>query len=428
MASFTGLKILYGLFELPLAAIEIFLRLYLFIHFTEVVKLPPWMTGLALLVSLASDAALAPWIGAKSDAWFGYGRGRWPWALGGALVAGLALLAMFQIPAGTEPHSAFALLVLLMLVLNTGLVFANVPYAALIGDVAEGEPESYLGWRVAFGGLGQLAGLAIPGFFIALKDPLAFKQSAWILTILLFLLGFVSSMSRPAFRPRRGTPIDPDFAVLTTGDFLRARPFPAFFHGATLWLFAIAVLNVAVTFALSVSLPYYKLSLRLEENITQGVLLTSSLFAIAAIPLWLLLYRRWGPRRAFLASGLPWAALTALSPLILGLGEKALLYLYGGVLLGIFTASTVIWEWWFVANARRVGAGLGAAYGLWRMMSRLARAFGTALAGLALSWAGIQGFDPRIDDRLALIYGPVVGIGILLALWLAYGNLKRSET
>lgn len=424
MRAFTGLKILYGLLELPLAAIEVFLRLYLFIHFTEVVRLPPWMTGVALLVSLAGDAAFAPWLGVRSDAWFREGRGRWPWALGGTLTAGLAFIALFQIPAGA-PGPAFAALTLLLLVLSAGLAAASVPYHALIADLPAGEdPLPYLGWRAAFGAVGTLAGLAIPGLFLTLKDPLAFKQSAWALTILLFLLGFAASLSRPAFRPRPGALIDPEAVAPGWRELLRRRPFPAGPPGLTAWLFAVSFLGVAVTFAASLALPYYKVTLRFEEGLTQNLLLAGAASGLLALPGWLWVYRRLGARRAFLLSALPWAGLTALLPFALGPSAGWLALVYGGVLLGAFTGSVVLWEWWLVERALAAGTGLGAVYGLWRMTSRLSRAFGTAAAGVALSWAGIQGFDPRIDDRLALIYGPGVALLLLIALWIAWGRLR----
>lgn len=429
MSSFTLLKILYGLFELPLAAIDVFLRLYLFIHFTEVVGLPPWMSAVALLLSLVADSAFAPWIGVKSDAWFFYGRGRWPWALTGALIAGVSFIGLFQIPSGTDPGLAFAGLILLLLSLNAGLTLVNVSYHALLGDLQDQESwTTYLGWRSAFAILGYLIGLAVPGFFIALQDPVAFRQSAWILTILLFFLGVFASFSRPAFRPTRRQTINPDHAALTAGDFFRRRAMPPMPPGTPSWLFAVAILNVAVTFAASLALPYYKVTLRLDEALTQNILLAGIAGAIVSIPLWLGLARKTLPRSLFVVSALPWAAFTAVLPLILNLsGSPIVLLLLSGVIGGSFMGSVILWERGWIDRALREGTGLGAAYGLWRMTSRISKAFGTAAAGIALSWAGIQGFDPRIDDRLALMYGPGIGILILLALWIAMGSLKKAR-
>lgn len=414
-----GWRILYGLHEFSLQAIDVFARLYLLIHFTENVGLAPWMTATALMLSIAFEAVFAPWVGLQSDLRVQRGRGRWVWVLGGSLTAGLALLLMFEIPAG-RTELAFPLLVVLNLLLGVGLSFAAVPYAALLADDRQGpghSRRSLIGARAVAGGLGSLAGLAIPGFFLVRGDPLAFRQSAWLLTILLFLLAFASSLTRPRFRPAPGHPIDPeDPGDLAT--FLQPRRFPKAPTGLGAWIFSAALLQVALTFVASVALPYFKVSLRLEESQTQTVLLTAALVAVAGVPLWL----RYGRGRRLIVAGFLWALLTAFSPLAAAsfTADEAFAAALGlmGIGAGLGSAMVVVWEVRWVRLCLERDWGLGAGYGLWRMAVKLARGFGTAAAGFALGWSGLQGFDPRVVDRLPLIYGPMPAVLIALAIFI----------
>lgn len=418
-------KILYGLHELSLQAIEVFVRLYLFVHFAEIVRLPPWLVGIALLLSLATDAVIEPWIGRLCDSWFESGRSRWPWVLTGSLIAGTSLIAMFAIPADLATAQAFSALLVTSLTLNTGLALAGVPYSAMVGDLKYDDPKAQshlVGFRAAFGGLGSFVGIALPGYFLTHKDPAPFLQSSWGLTIILFLLVVLSSLSRPAFLPEERAEKIPDNWSPTLNLLLPFRRFPRPPSAVIIALVAGFFLNVGLAISSSVALPYYKYALQFDETETQWLLLAFFACWIFLIPFWIWCGHRFGLLKALVTGGFLLGSTTTVMTFGFTPGQFLPVLLIASAWCGFCVGSSVLLERMLTAMGDRhqEGAGLGYIFGLWKMSAKLARAFGMAFAGVALSWAGIQGFDPRIGDRLNIVFGPVVGVLILLAcvvLW-----------
>lgn len=421
-------KILYGVHEFSIQAVEVFLRLYLLVHFAENVKLPPWMTGVALLISLLWDAWIEPWVGRQSDSWFASGRSRWPWVLAGSLLSGLSLIAMFSIPAAWGQSLCFIALLVTSFMLNTALAFASVPYAALVGDLKSGseKDQSHLiGWRLAFGSLGSLAGIAIPGVFLTQKDPAAFAQSAWAFTIILFLLSFFSSLSRPAFLPmERGGKVPEDWSPTLRQLFLFRFPRPP--EGILVFLFAGFVMNVGLTINSSVALPYYKYALSFNEGEVQSVLLLFFVCLILFIPFWIWLGHRLGLVRALMTGGLLLGLSTSVMYLFFQPGQLVPVLIFASGWGGFCVGCSVLSER-ILTDMGKINpdVSVGYVFGLWKMAAKMARAFGMALSGVALSWAGIQGFEPRIGERLTLIFGPGVGIMLLMATLILFLNRKE---
>lgn len=427
-------KPLYGIHELSLQAIEVFVRLYLFIHFAEIVRLPPWLVGIALLISLATDAVIEPWIGRQSDSWFESGRSRWPWVLTGSLIAGASLIALFAIPAEFGTGKAFVSLLITSLTLNTGLALAGVPYSAMVGDLKSADPKDqshFVGWRTAFGGLGSIVGIALPGYFLTHKDPAPFLQTSWGLTILLFLLVVLSSLSRSAFLPDERSEKIPEDWNPTLSLLFHFRRFPRPPQGVIIALIAGFILHVGLTISSSIALPYYKYALQFDETETQYLLLAFFACWILLIPFWIWCGHRFGLLKALVTGGFLLGSTTSVMTFGFTGGNIVPVMLIASVWCGFCVGSSVLLERLLTAlgDRHKDGAGIGYIFGLWKMSAKLARAFGMAFSGVALSWAGIQGFDPRIGDRLNLVFGPVVGILILLAcgvLWL-YRDRVNSD-
>lgn len=410
-------KIFYGVHELSIHAVEVFLRLYLLVHFADQVKLPPWMTGVALLLSLLWDAWIEPWVGRQSDSWFASGRSRWIWVLAGSLLSGFALICLFSIPPEWGPIRCFLALLGASFFLNTALAFASVPYSALVGDVrGNAKDQSHLiGWRLGFGSLGSLLGIAIPGFFMAAQDPAPFVQSAWAFTILLFLLAFLSSLSRPAFLPMvHEFETLPEWKPTLRQLFLFRFPRPP--RGILPFLAAGFVLNVGLTLNSSTALPFYKHALQFSETQVQSILLLFFACLILFIPFWIWLGHRWGQVRALLLGGSLLGVSTSLMYYFFQPGEIMPVLIVASSWGGFCVGCSVLAER-ILTDMGKISpqVSIGYVFGLWKMSAKMARAFGMAFAGFALSWAGIQGFDPRIGDRLTLVFGPGVGVLLLSA-------------
>ena len=73
---------------------------------------------------------------------------------------------------------------------------------------------------------------------------------------------------------------------------------------------------------------------------------------------------------------------------------------------------------------------LGVYFGFWKMGSKFSRAAALILAGNSLSWIGFEAQKPPNDEvslRLALLFGPGVGIFLLLTAFLIYIGYKKGR-
>lgn len=423
----TWKKAQYGSFELALNGIEVLMRVYLLAHFSDIVKLDPKLTGLALLLSLLWDAWMEPWVGRQTDAWVRAGKSRWPWVLAGALASGISLILMFSIPAGWEQGSIFAALLGASLLLNTSLAICSVSYAALVGDANGDEKDQghMIGWRLAFGNVGALLGIAIPGYFITQQYASPFEQSAWFFVIVMFLLAFFSSLSRSAFRPNEKSIIDlsaneDDFkfdwkSILNLNIKRPSKPLLIF-------LVSGFVLNIGLTINSSTALYYYKFYLRFSEAEIQQVLILFFICFIISIPFWIWMGSRWGLLRSLVLGGLVLSFSTTITALKLPAGQLLPALLAASTWGGFLVGCSVLFERILTVLGKD---NYGYVFGLWKMSAKIARAVGVAVSAMCLSWAGIQGFDPRVGDRLAVVFGPGVGGLILLSTGILY--IYRSE-
>ena len=159
------------------------------------------------------------------------------------------------------------------------------------------------------------------------------------------------------------------------------------------------------------------MTLQLEEQATQGVLLLFTLFILLSVPGWIFLSKRLGrkwPAAAGLASlGL----LTAFTYIFFPAGSTAGPYgmaIAGGLAVGgILLFDSLMGD---IAAREKRGTDQdwdGIYFGFWRMGQKMTRGIAAALSGTVFTLIGFQeGALTQTDEvarRLAWVFGPGVG-------------------
>ena len=414
----------YGAADLGLAAVESMVQVYLFKFYNVVVGLPALYTGLALALAILWDAVSDPLMGGLSDRSRWAGGRRRPYLVPGAGLLAVSFLWIFNPPPLDGDAARFAFLLLSFILLNTAMTVVGVPHAALGSELSfdRHERTQLFAYRRLFGTVGALAGLLLPGLLMAQWDgpgdggARARGLASWWLAGPIVLCAWVT------LRATRGLDRSADHARLAP---LRLRRLFADQAGALgnpyfrVLLLAFLVAAVARTFNASIALYYYEYRLKLTEQETIAwVLLPFFLSFIASLPLWIRVARRWGKRGAGVFGVCGLGASTAVAYPLFPVGELTPPLIYGiaggglagaVVLLDALVADTIDYD--------RLRTGLdreGLYFGVWRMGTKLARALGLGLNGVCL-WligfsAGAAALSPETGWRLALLFGPVVGV------------------
>jgi GPH family glycoside/pentoside/hexuronide:cation symporter len=136
-----GAKLGWATGEFALASYVAIASIYLLFYATEVLRIPPALAGLALLVPRLWNMVSDPIIGILSDRTrTRFGRRR-PYLLAGAVIWGAAFCLMFNLPHMARPGAAAFVLGLVFMLNNTGLTMYQVPYSAMLAEMTRDRLE-----------------------------------------------------------------------------------------------------------------------------------------------------------------------------------------------------------------------------------------------------------------------------------------------
>lgn len=122
--------------ELGLACYAGVSTIYLLFYATQVLRIPPVLAGLALLVPRVWNVAADPLVGILSDKTrTRFGRRR-PYLLGGAILWGACFALLFNLSPLHRPLLAAVWFGLVFLLNNTGLSLYQVPYATMLAEIS----------------------------------------------------------------------------------------------------------------------------------------------------------------------------------------------------------------------------------------------------------------------------------------------------
>ncbi|MEK2646695.1 MFS transporter [Bdellovibrio sp. BCCA] len=407
----------YGFAELGINCVEIFIRLHLLVFYTEHVGLNSTLAGLALGLAIFWDAIIDPIVGHYSDRLRTRRGERYsllPW---GFLFLSFSILGLLNPPFLKSSWSQFSYLLFFSLLVNTAYTTLSVPYSALVGDLSSEEHERsrLIGWRLAYGNIGAICGIAIPSYFLIVKEYKPYGLTAWAIVGLLAVGTFISWLTARKYnRP-------PDQNT-QQGIFSLSMPFRNKQFMPLLAAYFIA--NMGLTFNSSLALYFYRLRLKFDEKQISLVLLTFLIIFTLSIPLWVYLVRFVSKKKALMA-GVFILGLTAtfIYPF---LPPKDLVWtlLFASGLGGALVGSAVLLESLLTdivkdEEARTGKDELGLYFGVWKMIGKISRGLALAVTGQILAWARVD--NPASSYfRLSLAFGPLVGclfIGAVLILW-----------
>ena len=428
----------YGTASIGLGAVELTLQVYL-LELYILAGLKPSLAGLAIAVAVFWDAVSDPLMGIISDRTSSdslLGR-RVPYLLMGAVLLGSGFSFLFSPETGDSQTSLFNQLLVWYLVVNTAMTLYSVPYLALINDVSAGENEraSFFGWRIVLGSIGLLVGIGLPAYFSpdnpqpSIEELLSSRATTGIalgivagvgcifsaITILKFLRGHTDR--------RKSIPSAP---YNTGAVFKQALASPLFRYMA----FGFVAIAIGRSFNSSLALPYYRSTLKFTEEQFGLTILTLTIFIIASAPIWVRLANRFAKTTLFLSAVAVLAILSSIA--YPSIPPKAISWvILVASIGGILVSSIVLLDSLFSdfvesekeSQSRDVS---GAYYGIWRMLSKVARALGIACSGLLLSAIGYEegslSQDYSTERAIAWAFGPGV------AFFLAAGVFLISRT
>ncbi len=400
-------------------------------YLTDYVGLAAGLAGALIAASKLYDALTDPLMGWISDNTRSRLGRRRPWLLAGTLMCGLALVGLFNVPAGWSGGALIAYVVLVLLFYATAYTVFTVPYMAMPAEMTTDyhERSRLIGFRVAFIGAAQLvAGYAAPVLILAFGDgrrghglmSVALAAALVACGLACFWLTRTARATAPgspgaASATAGGSPV----MQISLGQQLRAvagnRPFLILIVSKLALLLAIA--SFGATFAYFV-VHVLKATYALLGTFT----VVSTVTMFASLPLWLRLIKHTDKRRAFIWAALAYAALS-LSWLHAGPSEPSIWVLVRAAFMGVLGCGTLLAgqallpdaiEYDYLRHGERREALFA---GFYSMAEKLASAIGLALTGGflgAMGYLSSSGGAPVRQPDSALL-GISIAVGALPA-------------
>lgn len=287
--------------------------LFLLYFLTDVLAVPPFAAGLAVLVPNVIDVVLHPWVGRLSDADLaGAGHRRRLMFVGCAVV--LAFVAMFMVPSGLRGNPAAIWVAVAFIAGNLLYAGYQVPYLATPADLGIGyhERTRLVGYRNVVITVGVLlSGVAAPLLTGDRPGVGDYTRMALVLgpAMLVAMLVGITGVARLT-RAAPGVPGEPEHrgGLLVA---LRDRQFRAL---------TASYLAMAITMNLVLAAMPYFAKYELNRPAFTTVLIAAFMApAVLATPLWVLVARRFGKQRGLLGA----QAAFVVASLVLALGAAA---------------------------------------------------------------------------------------------------------
>jgi len=367
---------------------------------TTMLGVQPWMAGLVVLVPKLWLIVCDPLVGAWSDRMRGK-FGRAPFLVIGAVLTGLAFVALFTLTKSSSPVIS-ALTCLLFFLGSTAFSMFSVPYLAIAAALSHDPHERtrIMVFRMVFSTLGVLVGVGVaqPLIFGLGGGDFGWTVMALVLGALAMVTMLVTALGLarvPLIRDEasHGTLLSQLGAIRTNKPYL-------------ILLATCLVQNVGQAAGYTVIGFIYLYALQAVWIVPLFILVMAAA-GIAAQPLWLRLSRQWGKERAYVVASALWAAVTAswyfihpatdvlvTLPGVGPLGTQHVLVLVRGAIIGVVNSAFVMLSLSMLTDTidyqrRRVGlANEGVFAGLFSAAEKLSFALGPVLAGLVMSGFG----------------------------------------
>lgn len=416
---------LYGIGELGLSSIDIFIKVYLLVYFDLVKGLSLSMASLAIGLSVFCDAVVDPMIGRFSDKYYSIHGHRKNILNCAMLLMTISFCGVWLLPQTSE-WILFISLFLMSSLLNASLSLFSIPYIALANDL---EPDNvhrkmWIGWRVVFFNIGSITGLSTAAFFMTGEGAQKLQESyLWpvgILAVITLVTSFISvfsvyskKMNETDFVQKNQKSLSLKF-IFSEGVFKKL-------------LASFFVVYCGMGLNSTLALYYYRTYLNLAEKDIQIILVSFLVVFTLSIPLWVILSKYFSQKNLIIVGG----ALLGLTTMLIypHLQSQTFLtvFLLASVLGGILAGVAVILETYLSdflnRNETKLGQSVSGQYlGLWKMAQKISRAVAVGLAGPILQLAD------QNAQTLANFFGYGVGsLFLISALIMAIPISKEND-
>jgi GPH family glycoside/pentoside/hexuronide:cation symporter len=435
-----GLKILYGVGEIPITLTMAVFGIYVLLFYNSVMGLNGALAGFGVTAGLVVDAVLDPYIGFRSDAArFALGR-RQSFMLFGCLGMGPFFWALMSPPQGLSTPVLFTWLLISSLGFRFCFATYRIPYLSLGAELTTDYDERtrVIAVRSLVGLIGMAAGATLPLliFFRKLDDGLDQKLhyagyprmgAAFGLTMtaagLISVFGTQSSKTFGAIDAAREE-ARRFFAGMWL--FLKNRDF------RTLWFsFTLGSLAVVVNFSLGVH--FLKWYAGIEDHrwlsLVQGSFYAGAVVGVAG---WIWVAKRGEKRNFYAASVLGLVTILVLASLLIGKDhlfgmDHPIPLMAGNLIAGLFASALWVLPFSMMADVvdeDELKSGMrreGVCFGMMNFGEKIASGGALLISGTLLSHfihlaPGDQAQGPDVAARIGISYGMVPGILLALAI------------
>ena len=433
----------YSAALIGVGAIELMLQVYL-LDLYLLAGLKPIWAGTAIALAVFWDAVSDPLMGSIWDRMSNkrsHSQAAMYLALGGTLL-GASFALLFAPPEGVSQGVLFSSLLGAYLLVNTGLTLFGVPHLALINELFRdrGQRATAFAWRIGMGSLGLFLGIGLPAYFgasvgeegdVDLLD--ARRWTGWALGIFVAVATLVSALSIKRSLGLAGSEENKEAMQVSK---LRETLLAGWRDGRFRSLIAcFAILAIGRSFNSSLALPFYKGRLDFRESDFASMLFTLTTAIILSAPLWVWLSRRFSKGELFKYALYVLAALTAIAYPLMKPGQLApVLWVagFGGALVSSIVLLESLFSDFVESERERTNRSVAGAYfGLWKMLSKIARALGLAISGLALTAfgyrEGVVDQSESVERLVAFSFGPGVALFFAAGAFVLRGALRAEN-
>lgn len=352
----TKTKLIFGMGDWGTSAAATARNIFWFIFLTNVVGLGPGLAGGIWLVGRLWDAVNDPLVGSLSDRLHSRWGRRRPFLLIGSIPFAFTFFLMFVVPPFESKTALVLFYSIVFLLYDTLYTVVNVPYLALVPELAEGydDRSSLTGWRTAFSFLAQLA---TAGAFKLLAEHVfapwfgggpdgirmgyLLAAGLWALSMALPLILLALTIREPEHKPVE-SPIEP---IRNFREVFRNRPFRL---AALIYLLCFTTGDLLLLVFVRYLIDYVQVRPGVDNLVLATVLGTSLL----SIPLVLTLMRRTDKRTAYIIS-ISFMVVVLAVGAFLPPGGQNLIFI-GAILAGVGFAAMSIIPWAIVADVIEV--------------------------------------------------------------------------
>lgn len=407
----------YGVGSLGTATFSTVPGLLLLYYLTDVLGASAGLAGAVLFVPKVWDVVLAPLLGAACDSSATRRGSRRPWLLAGGLALPPLFALLFAAPDVGTPAQQAVVVGLVFVLASTAYSVFQIPYVALPVELSDSERIRIMAWRMVLLTVGILvAGAAAPAIADGVGGRRGYTVMGVAVAVLLALSmlgcwrGLRGAVTRP--QPAHALPLRAQLRLLRGN-----RPFFLFLVFYILQTMAIAVMLAGVP---------YVATYRLDRPSATAVLFVALVGpAMAAVPVWAIAARRWGPRRCLAVATIGYTVgalliVPAVAPsrfVLACVGAGALGVLYAAMQLMPFSILPDLID----ADEKRSGRRQAGAFtGIWTAGETTGMALGPALYAGLLALTGFVSSRPdhRIAQPDTALTGVLLGFTVLPAVLL----------